>query len=78
MQHWVLILSTHNYNIKYRRSEAHSNADSLSRLPLPDCPKSSEQKIFYFDTVDNTPVTTHQIKNEKKEIQHFPKCSTKL
>jgi hypothetical protein len=35
MQRWALLLSAHQYNIKYRRSEQHCNADGLSRLPLP-------------------------------------------
>ncbi|XP_066511013.1 uncharacterized protein K02A2.6 [Hoplias malabaricus] len=62
LQRWALILSAHDYEIKYRKSSAHGNADGLSRLPLPDCPQHMDQNIFYFQMVDNTPVTAHQVK----------------
>jgi hypothetical protein len=34
LQRWALLLSGYNYSIIYKPSECHSNADSLSRLPL--------------------------------------------
>ena len=44
MQIWALILSAHNYTIKYRN--LHANTDGLSRLPLEGKHKSK------VDTVD--------------------------
>lgn len=35
MQRWALLLSAYSYTIQFRSTHAHSNADSLSRLPLP-------------------------------------------
>lgn len=34
MQHYALFLQGYNYTIKYRKSEEHSNAECLSRLPI--------------------------------------------
>lgn len=63
MQRWALLLSAHQYDIRYRRSEQHCNADGLSRLPLPDTPpERSQADIFYFKEVHNAPVTAAQVK----------------
>ena len=34
MQRWALLLSAHHYEIEYCSTQAHGNADALSRLPL--------------------------------------------
>ena len=34
MQWWALLLSAYSYNICFRPTQAHENADGLSRLPL--------------------------------------------
>ncbi|CAM4647097.1 unnamed protein product [Lepidochelys kempii] len=58
MQCWALLLSAHTYEIKYRKSTLHGNADGLSRLPLPVKHQDSAQKeIFYLEHVENTPIT---------------------
>ena len=36
MQRWALLLAAYSYTIKYRPTQAHGNADALSRLPMPD------------------------------------------
>ena len=36
MQRWALFLSAYSYNIRFRPTKSHSNADGLSRLPLTD------------------------------------------
>lgn len=35
LQRWAILLSAYEYEIKYKSTHAHSNADGLSRLPLP-------------------------------------------
>ena len=35
LQRWALLLAGYNYRIVFRPTQAHANADSLSRLPLP-------------------------------------------
>nr|XP_061825224.1 uncharacterized protein K02A2.6-like [Nerophis lumbriciformis] len=55
MQRWALLLSAHSYDIKYRKADLHSNADSLSRLPLPiTWPEPRAAEIFYFSQVDGS------------------------
>jgi hypothetical protein len=34
LQRWALILAAYTYEIQYQKSEQHSNADALSRLPV--------------------------------------------
>ncbi|KAL1258966.1 hypothetical protein QQF64_009543, partial [Cirrhinus molitorella] len=67
MQRWALLLSAHQYDIKYRRSEHHANADGLSRLPLPTTHlEPAKAEIFYFKEVDNSPVTAAQVKKHTR------------
>ena len=35
IKHWSLFLSTYEYNLVFRDTKAHANADALSRFPLP-------------------------------------------
>lgn len=57
MQRWALLLSAHTYDIKYRKSELHANADGLSRLPLPVGHEEGKQAgIFYFRQVEEAPI----------------------
>ncbi|KAI5086647.1 hypothetical protein C0J45_23302, partial [Silurus meridionalis] len=59
---WALLLSAHTYDIKYRKSELHGNADGLSRLPLADGVKEAKvAEIFYFSQVERAPITAAQV-----------------
>ena len=40
IQQWALILGRYDYFIEYKPGDKHSNADFLSRLPLPVTPNS--------------------------------------
>ena len=35
MRRWRIFLSAYQYDVEYKRSKDHGNADGLSRLPLP-------------------------------------------
>lgn len=35
IQHWAVTLTAYEYDIVYKPGKHHSNADALSRLPLP-------------------------------------------
>ncbi|XP_057691299.1 uncharacterized protein K02A2.6-like [Corythoichthys intestinalis] len=63
LQRWALLLSAHSYDIKYRKSDLHCNADGLSRLPLPVTKhEPTSVDIFYFRNVEHAPISASQVK----------------
>ena len=65
MQRWALLLSGYDYSISYKPGEQHANADSLSRLSLPESPESvplPPETIHLMQQLDASPVTSDQIK----------------
>lgn len=58
MQCWALLLSAHDYTIEYQKGELHSNADGLSRLPLPHSHKDKNETVdvFYTSQLDTLPI----------------------
>lgn len=63
LQRWALLLSGHSYDIGYRKSDSHGNADGLSRLPFPVMkPETSTVDIFYFTEVEKALVLAVQVK----------------
>ncbi len=64
IQRWALILGAYDYGIQYKRGQEHSNADTLSRLPLPvqaEVPLPGET-VLLMEHLQTTPVTAPQIK----------------
>lgn len=46
MQRWSLILAAYTYEIQYKPSVQHGNADALSRLPIPDDGFPKPNRVF--------------------------------
>ena len=62
MQRWTLVLSAHDYEIEYKRSDDHANCDALSRLPRADSTVGRESALYRVRTVDdNFPITARDI-----------------
>ena len=64
LQRWALILATYNYQLEFRPTQSHSNADGLSRLPLPSekTPEySSEPSVLNTRQIEALPVTTEAV-----------------
>ena len=65
LQRWALLLMGHDYDIRYRTSAEHSNADALSRLPAgPDHAFDREEEVWAITS------EVHQIDTEV--ISEFP------
>lgn len=57
MQRWAVILQAYNYQVEYRPSTEHGNADALSRdLPCNNPPLKEEAELFFFSALDELPV----------------------
>lgn len=63
MQRWALILMAYSYELEYKKSADHFNADAMSRLPVTESDKTAqESNIFYFSHVEDLPISAHDIK----------------
>ena len=67
LQRWSLTLSAYQYDIRYKPSTQHANADALSRLPLQtqgtDSPYDS---VFRVSFLDKVPVSSLEIAKQTK------------
>ena len=64
LQRYAIFLASMNYEIKYRKSADHANADGLSRLPLPHSPQDGSldwADVFNMAQIDPLPVTAAEI-----------------
>ena len=64
LQRWALILTAYNYDIQFRPSDKHGNADGLSRLPVPykDINDTSPATLFNILQVNTIPVNPDLLK----------------
>ena len=65
LQRWALLLAAYTYQIKFRSTGHHANADSLSRLPLPAVSQEGaaiEPTLFNISQLESLPVTSTQLR----------------
>ena len=64
IQRWALALAAYEYKIVYKPGSKHTNADMLSRLPLPQAPSeigTLGETILLMDMLQSIPVSAQQI-----------------
>ena len=64
IQRWALTLAAYDYTFSYKPGQEISNADALSRLPLPDCPTkipSPQDTVMLLEFMDASPTTASEI-----------------
>ncbi len=71
MQRWELFLGGHRYQIEFKRTHKHANADGLSRLPLDGCDSktvnvSTPLDVFTIAQLECSPVTDEMIRKETR------------
>ena len=65
IQRWALTLSIYEYTIRFKSGTTNTNADALSRLPLPDTPAETPQPselVLLMEHLSTGPITAVQIK----------------
>ena len=65
LQRWAILLSAYKYHIEFRSTDAHGNADALSRLPLPTTTpvQPSETRMYHIRQIESLPVTSQAVRN---------------
>ena len=69
LQRWALFLGAHSYDIEFKGTKQHCNADGLSRLPLltteEEKPTAGDPaEVFHTTLVEQLPVTNSEIQRE--------------
>ena len=71
LQRYALFLAGYNYDIVYRNTKKHGNADCLSRLPvktesnqLADREEEAEVEMFHVSQLEHLPVKPEAIQRE--------------
>ena len=79
IQRWALTMAAYEYDIKYKKTSQHGNADGLSRLPLTE---SDEEKsevptevVLLVEALEDAPMTYAQIQRWTKRDPLFSKVS---
>ena len=79
LQRWAVLLLAYTYDIQYKSTHTHCNADGLSRLPLPileSAPVVDAVSIFNMAQVHALPVTFQDIRTATRKDKVLSKVLT--
>ncbi|XP_037942535.1 uncharacterized protein K02A2.6-like [Teleopsis dalmanni] len=72
LQRWAIILMSYQFEIQYRRTADHSNADALSRLPCGPDPEFDKfeccHQIENYDTPINVKLLQQHYKDDRTDV----------
>lgn len=80
MQHYAVFLQGFDFDIKYRKTENHGNADAFSRLPIKEKGLSNFDAldIYTMETVNMLPVKANEIRIETSKDTDLVKIKEAL
>ena len=68
LQRYAIKLQGYTYDIEYKSSKAHANADGLSRLPCSHTEPNEEDSVsvFCLSQIETLPVSAAEIQRETR------------
>ena len=69
MQRWAVILQAYNYQVEYRPSKEHGNADALSCL---SCDNPTLQEETFLTGLDELPIDAKDFSRETRRDPVLP------
>ena len=80
LQRWALLLSAYEYDLEFRPTAQHANADGLSRLPLSIIADAgtatSDSDVFNVGQIEALPVTAMQLRKVTRQDPILSKVVT--
>ena len=82
LQRYALFLSGFNYDIEYKSTKRHCNADAMSRLPLSssnddDDNEQNAEDIFHISQIEYLPLTHVDCSAKRTVIKPYHKSMNK-
>ena len=83
IKRWSLFLSSYEYTLSFRKTDAHANADALSRIPLPEEPTKSSvepELVLLAEHLNESPITAADIRTwtsrdpKLSEVLQYVQC----
>ena len=71
LQCWALLLAAYQYEVEFKSTDKHGNADGLSRLPLPTLPEDSFLPVTQVNLlqINSLPVKGDHLKTATSAVR---------